>query len=91
MFDGALNIHLNVSEAKSSFIHFPGVEDLWKLLISAEFWAIRPNLCGNCTFPQNLHTKTLGKILVYCDVKNSLEKTYGEIYPWQSLGFVPPV
>ena len=32
---------------------FPDVEILWKDTVSVEFRAIRPKLCGNCTFPQN--------------------------------------
>ena len=27
--------------------------------------AIRPKLCGNCSFPQNLHTRKLGEITVF--------------------------
>ena len=45
--------------------------------VSAEFRAIRPNLCGNCAFLQNFHTRKLGEILVFyamqvvCDKKVS--------------------
>ena len=35
---------------------------LWKRTVSADFPAVFPNLCGNYAFPQNLHTRKLGKI-----------------------------
>ena len=44
---------------------FPGIEILCKRTVSAEFRAIRPKLCGNCTFAQNFHTNKLGEILVF--------------------------
>ena len=33
--------------------------------VSAEFWANRPKLCGNCAFPKNFHTRKLGEITVF--------------------------
>ena len=35
---------------------------LWKDIVSAEFRAIRPKLCGNCAFPQNFYTRKLGEV-----------------------------
>ena len=42
-----------------NFTQFPGVEVLRKGT------AIRLKLCGNCAFPQNLHTRKLGEIGVF--------------------------
>ena len=42
------------------------------------FEANRPKLCGNCTFPQNFHTKKLGEITVFFAVNytvNAMSKT----------------
>ena len=36
--------------------------------MSAKFRAIRPKLCRNCAFPQNLHTRKSGKITVFFQV-----------------------
>ena len=47
------------------FTEFPGVEILRKGRVSAEFRANRPELCGNCAFPQNFHTKKLGQISIF--------------------------
>ena len=47
------------------FTLFPGLEILWKLTVSAEFRMNCPKLCGNCAFPQNFHTRKLGKISVF--------------------------
>ena len=46
---------------------FPCVEILWEGTVSAQFRMIRPKLYGNCAcvFPQNLHTKKLGKMTVF--------------------------
>ena len=44
------------------------MEILWKGTVSAQFRAIRPKLCGNCAFPQNLHTRKLGEITVFFGV-----------------------
>ena len=41
------------------------MEILWKRTVSAEFWAIRPQLCRNCAFPQNFHTMKLDEILLF--------------------------
>ena len=41
------------------------MEILRKATVSAYFRAIRSKLCGNCAFPQNLHTKKLGEITVF--------------------------
>ena len=46
----------------------PGVGSLWKRTASAEFWTNRPELCGNCTFSENFHTRGLGEVLVFCAV-----------------------
>ena len=44
---------------------------LWKHRVYAEFRSIRLKLCGNCAFPQNFHTKKLGKItVVYTVIKD---------------------
>ena len=42
------------------------MEILWKRTVFAEFWANHPKLRGNCAFPQNLHTRKLGEITVFC-------------------------
>ena len=44
------------------------MEILWKGTVSAQFPANRPELCGNCGFPQNFHTRKLGKIAVFVAV-----------------------
>ena len=36
---------------------------------STEFRVIRPTLCENCAFPQNLHKRKLGEIMVIYAVK----------------------
>ena len=41
------------------------MEILWKGTVSTEFRANRPKLCGNCTFPQNFHTRKLVEITVF--------------------------
>ena len=33
----------------------------WKFCGNAQFPKIHPKLCGNCVFPQNFHTRKLGK------------------------------
>ena len=33
--------------------------------IFAEFQAILPKHCGNCAFPQNVHTRKLGETTVF--------------------------
>ena len=38
-------------------------------VISPNFLANCPKLCGNCTFPQNFHTRRLGEIKVFFAVK----------------------
>ena len=48
-----------------NFTKFPSVEILWKSTVSTWFRAIHPKLCGNCTFPQNFHTRKLGEITVF--------------------------
>ena len=35
---------------------------LWKRIFTAEFWAIRPKLCGNSVFPENFHINKLDEI-----------------------------
>ena len=42
---------------------------LRKDTVSAEFRAIRPKLCGNCAFPQNFHTRKLGKVTAFYAVR----------------------
>ena len=46
------------------------MEVLWKGTVSAYFRANRPKLCGNCSFPQNFHTRKLGEITVFFVVYN---------------------
>ena len=53
-----------------NFNKFPGVEILWKGIVSAEFRANRPKLYGNCVFPQNLYNRKLGKITVFYAVRD---------------------
>ena len=58
------------------FTWFFGVEILWKPTVSAEFR-------GNCTFPQNFHTRKLGEISVLYTVKVALRgvfRTLSNIY-----------
>ena len=38
---------------------------MWKGAASKKFRANRPNLCGNCAFPQNFRTRKLGEITVF--------------------------
>ena len=45
---------------------------VWKRSEKAHFWANRPKLCGNCEFPQNIHTKKLGEIRLF-DAMNVLQ------------------
>ena len=43
------------------------MEILWKDTVSAEFLANHPKLYGNGAFPQNFHTRKLGKgNLIFC-------------------------
>ena len=51
-----------------NFTLFSGVEILWIRTVSAKFQANRPNLCKNCAFPQNFHSRKLSEILVFCAV-----------------------
>ena len=44
---------------------------MWKGTVSAQFWAIRPKLCGNCAFPQNFHTGKLGEIAIIFTVMST--------------------
>ena len=55
---------VNHSVKLGNFIWFPGVEILQKGIASAKFWTIRPKLCGNWAFAQNMHTRKLGEITV---------------------------
>ena len=48
-----------------NFIYFHGVEILWKDTVSGDSPETMRKLCGNCAFPQNLHTMKLGKITVF--------------------------
>ena len=50
------------------FTWFPGMEILWKDTVPAQFWAIGPKLWGNCSFPQNFHTRKLCEIPVFSAV-----------------------
>ena len=52
-----------------SSTQFPGVEILQKCTVSAELRASRSKLCGNCTLPQNFHTRKLGEITVFYVVR----------------------
>ena len=51
-----------------NFTQFVGVENLWKGIVSTQFQAIRPKLCGSCAFPHIFHTKKLGEITVFYPV-----------------------
>ena len=55
-----------------NFTQFPGVEVLRKGT------AIRLKLCGNCAFPQNLHTRKLGKITVFSVVNKDAKMFVGD-------------
>ena len=48
-------------------------EILWKDIVSAQFRANCPKLCGNCAFSQSYHTKRLGEITVLFAIKRSLK------------------
>ena len=41
---------------------------LWKCTVSSEFRANHLKLSGNCSFSQNVHTKKLGQISIFCAV-----------------------
>lgn len=45
---------------------------LWKRTVSAESMAIRPTLCRNCAFRQNLHTRQLREIKMFHAVTGPL-------------------
>ena len=47
-------------------------------VISLDFLAIRPKLCGNCAVPQNFHTKKSGEITVLFAVSpiNKIRRDY---------------
>ena len=51
-----------------NFTKLPGLEFLWKRLVSAEFLPILPKISGNCAFSQNLHSRKLAKIMVFYSV-----------------------
>ena len=57
-----------------NFAKFPGEEILWKGTVSAEFRANHPKLCGNCSFPQNFHTRKFGEISVFYAVEKRILK-----------------
>ena len=44
---------------------------MWKRRVSAEFRGNRSKLCKNCAFPQNLHTRKLGEILLFCVISEN--------------------
>ena len=48
-----------------NFNQFPVVEILRKGTVSTQFLVIHPNLCGNCAFPQNFHTRKLFETTVF--------------------------
>ena len=52
-----------------NFTKFPGVEILWKRTVSTEFWANRPKLCGNSTFPKNFHAMKLSEVAIFYTVQ----------------------
>ena len=54
-------IHVALRKNTKISPNFFGVEILLKRTISAEFLAIQPKLCRNCTFPQNVHIRKLGE------------------------------
>ena len=41
------------------------MEILRKGIVSAQFRANHPKLCGNCVLPQNFNTRKLGEITVF--------------------------
>ena len=51
-------------EKYRNFTWFSGVEILRKGIVSAQFRANCPKLCGNCVFPQNFHTRKSGEITI---------------------------
>ena len=51
------------------------MEIFWKGTVSAEFRANRLKLCGNCAFPQNVHTRKLGEITVFFAVLKSANRS----------------
>ena len=63
MFQDSVSIGYSVKN--QNFSEFPGLEVLWKHIVSVEFRAIRPKLHENCAFPQKCHIKKLSKILVF--------------------------
>ena len=61
------------------------MEILLKVTVSAKFRAIRPKLCGYCTFPQNFHTRKLVEISVilcseWCFCNFSWLKIFEKLY-----------
>ena len=54
-----------------NFTWFPGLEILWKGVVSAEFRANHSKLCGSCAFPRNFHTRKLGEITAFYAVLGS--------------------
>ena len=52
-------------EKYRNFTWFPGVKILRKSAVSAQFRVIRLKLCGNCAFPENLHTRKSGEIMLF--------------------------
>ena len=51
-----------------NFNEFPGVKNSWNCTFSADFRTNCTKLCGNCFFPQNLHTRKLGEITIFFEV-----------------------
>ena len=62
-------------EKYRNFTYFHGVGIMRKGTVFLYFRTIRRKLCGNCAFPQNVHTMKLGKIAVFFAV---LIVSYGD-------------
>ena len=56
------------------------MENLWKGIVSAQFRAKRPKLCGNCAFPQNIHARKLGEITVFFAVLVRMSLFYKKLF-----------
>ena len=56
-----------------TFIKFPGVEILWKCLISTDSLVIRPKLCRTFVFPQSFRPKNYVKFKWFCYLLEDLK------------------
>ena len=68
-----------------NFTYFPGVENLWKGTVSAQFWMNHPKRCRNCAFTKNFCTKKIGITSVFYAVltigSHSASRKHLFLYP----------